>query len=168
MPFLAYFLLLASTSFIAGGIVHLGLGENTTYYLALAFVGVVFFTLGNYLQEFVLRKNARSLNLAAFLLVSFVLSVGLGMITGGVQHFLDNPAYSTVLIPTGVVLAVGAYAWREGLRPGGQYRNMMLGTVSFAVLLFGGLSGLSAVLGGEGGHAHGAAPAAEPEGGDHH
>ncbi|MFC6751611.1 hypothetical protein [Deinococcus aquaticus] len=83
--------MLASTSFIAGGIVHLGLGENTTFYVTLAAVGVVCFTAGNYLQEYVIHNNARGTGLARFLLVSFVLSIGIGMMTGGVQHYLDNP-----------------------------------------------------------------------------
>lgn len=125
LPFFAYFLLLASTSFIAGGIVHLGLGENTAYYLALAVLGVVCFTVGNYLQEFVLRKKTRPTNLGAFLLVSFVLSVGMGMMTGGVQHYLDNPAYSSVLIPVGLILAVLAFlsreAWPQAAGPDGRH-----------------------------------------------
>ncbi|MCD0164041.1 hypothetical protein [Deinococcus sp. 12RED42] len=163
LPFFAYFLLLASTSFIAGGIVHLGLGENTAYYLALAVLGVVCFTVGNYLQEFVLRKKTRPTNLGAFLLVSFVLSVGMGMMTGGVQHYLDNPAYSSVLIPVGLILAVLAFLSREGVKLGPKLPALMGGTVAVAALLFGGLSsiGRAITVPGTAGHAHGSA-AAEP------
>lgn len=159
LPFFAYFLLLASTSFIAGGIVHLGLGENTAYYLALAVLGVVCFTVGNYLQKFVLRKNTRPTNLGAFLLVSFVLSVGMGMMTGGVQHYLDNPAYSSVLIPVGLILAVLAFLSREGVKLGPKLPALMGGTVAVAALLFGGLStiGRAITVPGTAGHAHGSA-----------
>jgi hypothetical protein len=157
LPFLAYFLLLASTSFIAGGIVHVGLGENTTYYLGLAVLGVVCFTVGNYLQEFVLNKNTRNLNLGSFLLVSFVLSIGIGMVTGGVQHFIDNPPYSAVLIPIGLVLAVTAFAWREGGRLRNKLPALLGGTLAVAALLFGGLSSMARAMApaGEAGHAHG-------------
>ena len=143
LPFLAYFLLLASTSFIAGGIVHVGLGENTAFYLGLAVFGVVCFTVGNYLQEYVLNKNARDLHLGTFLLVSFVLSIGIGMVTGGVQHFIDNPPYSAVLIPVGLVLAVTAFALREGVRLGSKLPALLGGTLAVAALLFGGLSSVA-------------------------
>ncbi|ACO47525.1 hypothetical protein DEDE109153_16335 [Deinococcus deserti] len=157
LPFVAYFLMLASTSFIAGGIVHLGLGENTTFYMALAAVGVVCFTAGNYLQEYVIRKNERGTALGKFLLVSFVLSVGIGMMTGGVQHFLDNPPYSTILIPSGLLLAVTAFAMREGLTLGRKVTQLISGTLAVAALLFGGLSALSTSVSAPAAHGHGAA-----------
>ncbi|MGM9319439.1 hypothetical protein [Deinococcus aquaticus] len=156
LPFAAYALMLASTSFIAGGIVHLGLGENTTFYVTLAAVGVVCFTAGNYLQEYVIHNNARGTGLARFLLVSFVLSIGIGMMTGGVQHYLDNPPYSTVLIPVGLTLAVTAFALREQLTLGHKFLHLAAGTVGVAALLFGGLSAFSARLDTPTGHAHGA------------
>lgn len=157
LPFLAYFLMLASTSFIAGGIVHLGLGEHVPYYLGLAVLGVVCFTAGNYLQEFVLRRAARPANLPRFLLVSFVLSVGIGMVTGGVQHFLDNPAYSAALIPAGLVLALLAFAAREGVQLSSKLPRVLGGTVAAAALLFAGLTTAARALGQptQTGHAHG-------------
>lgn len=157
LPFIAYFLMLASTSFIAGGIVHLGMGENTTFYMALAAVGVVCFTAGNYLQEYVIRKNERGTRLGKFLLVSFVLSLGMGMMTGGVQHFLDNPPYSTILIPAGLLLAVSAFAMREGLTLGRKVTQLISGTLAVAALLFGGLSVLSTSVSAPAAHGHGAA-----------
>ncbi|MDK2012070.1 MULTISPECIES: hypothetical protein [Deinococcus] len=167
LPFLAYFLMLASTSFIAGGIVHLGLGEHVPYYLALAVLGVVCFTAGNYLQEFVLRRAARPANLGRFLLVSFVLSVGIGMVTGGVQHFLDNPAYSAALIPAGLVLALLAFLAREGVPLSTRLPRVVGGTVAAAALLFAGLTTAARALGQptQTGHAHGSADhsAATPE-----
>ncbi|GGS01075.1 hypothetical protein [Deinococcus sedimenti] len=173
LPFLAYFLMLASTSFIAGGIVHLGLGEHVPYYLGLAVLGVVCFTAGNYLQEFVLRRAARPANLPRFLLVSFVLSVGIGMVTGGVQHFLDNPAYSAVLIPAGLVLSLLAFLAREGVQLSSKLPRVVGGTVAAAALLFAGLTTAARAIGQttQTGHAHGssagsadhsAAPAATP------
>lgn len=162
LPFLAYFLMLASTSFIAGGIVHLGLGENPTFYMSLAVVGVVCFTIGNYLQEYVIRKNERGTGIAKFLLVSFVLSVGMGMMTGGVQHFLDNPPYSTILIPVGLLLAVGAFAVREGLPLGRKVTRLIGGTAGVALLLFGGLNALAQAVDTPSAHAHGAAEEVAP------
>ncbi|GGL79227.1 hypothetical protein GCM10010840_16350 [Deinococcus aerolatus] len=162
LPFTAYFLMLASTSFIAGGIVHLGLGENTGFYITLAVVGVVCFTAGNYLQEYVIQKNKRGTGLGTFLLVSFVLSVGIGMMTGGIQHYLDNPLYSTVLIPVGLLLAVAAFAVREKLTLGRKVIQLTAGTLSLAALLFGGLGALAKVVATPAGHAHGAATETVP------
>ncbi|GAQ23388.1 hypothetical protein DEIGR_200243 [Deinococcus grandis] len=157
LPFLAAFLTLASTSFIAGGIVHLGLGEHVPYDLGLAVLGVVCFTAVNDLQEFVLRRAARPANLPRFLLVSFVLPVGIGMVTGGVQHFLDNPAYSAALIPAGLVLALLAFLAREGVQLSSKLPRVVGGTVAAAALLFAGLTTAARALGQptQTGHAHG-------------
>jgi uncharacterized protein (DUF305 family) len=42
-------------------------------------------------------------------LFSLLLSIGIGMISGGVQHFTDFPLYSSYLIPLGLVLSFVAF-----------------------------------------------------------
>ena len=62
------------------------------------------------------------------------------MVTGGVQHFLDNPAYSAALIPAGLVLALLAFLAREGVPLSTRLPRVVGGTVAAAALLFAGLT----------------------------
>jgi hypothetical protein len=48
---------------------------------------------------------------------SVLLSIGLGMLSGSIQHFLDFPHYAAVLLPLGVPVSLAAYMGRERLSP---------------------------------------------------
>ena len=48
---------------------------------------------------------------------SVLLSIGLGMLSGSIQHFIDFPHYAAVLIPLGVLVSLAAYMGRERLSP---------------------------------------------------
>ncbi|WP_147363263.1 hypothetical protein [Deinococcus sp. RM] len=89
--------------------------------------------------------------------MSFVLSVGIGMVTGGVQHFLDNPAYSAALISAGLILALLAFLAREGVQLSTKLPRVVGGTVAAAALLFAGLTTAARALGQptQTGHARG-------------
>jgi hypothetical protein len=111
--FLRFVTLFIGTGFVAGSIVHLGEGVNP-WDVSLLIVGVALFTLGALFQE---RANG-SVNIQAhglvqFLLLSLLLSVGIGMASGGMQHFVDTPEYSAILIPLGFALGFFAYCYKE-------------------------------------------------------
>ncbi|MDN3564363.1 hypothetical protein ACFQY5_33925 [Paeniroseomonas aquatica] len=63
-----------------------------------------------------------------------MLSLGLGMLSGSIQHFLDFPHYAAVLLPLGVPVTLVAYMARERLslpRP----QLLRLGGVAIAFTL---------------------------------
>jgi hypothetical protein len=46
---------------------------------------------------------------------SVLLSIGLGMLSGSIQHFIDFPHYAAALLSLGVPVTLAAYVGREGL-----------------------------------------------------
>jgi hypothetical protein len=105
-PFLVPFLIdlarLLSIGFIAGAIVHSG-GEFSPFHTTIGILGVTFFVVGNYLKQTIIDKvETAGLERIRFLLIALGLSFSIAMISGGVQHFPDNPKFSVYLIPIGV------------------------------------------------------------------
>ncbi|HYF93694.1 MAG TPA: hypothetical protein VD969_15880 [Symbiobacteriaceae bacterium] len=47
---------------------------------------------------------------------SLLLSNGIGMISGGIQHFSDNPPYSAALIPLGFGLSLFSFILKNSIR----------------------------------------------------
>ena len=83
-----------------------------------------------------------------------MLSLGLGMLSGGIQHFLDFPDYAAALLPIGVLLSLAAYLARERTAPTGTpLWRLAGGAVAFAALFYLGLDHLAHDLEGAD-HAH--------------
>jgi hypothetical protein len=95
---------------VSGSIVHAGtLGGNSYKYVGFILAGTVMTLLG-YVLEY-RQKNqpvgARILGLAV------LLSFGTGMLSGGVQHYADNPAYGVLLLSIGLVITFLAMAYKD-------------------------------------------------------
>ncbi|MFI2433289.1 hypothetical protein [Streptomyces sp. NPDC018693] len=130
------------------------------------------FLCATVLSEFVLTKQrpkaSRVLGLVA---ASLALSFGIGMLSGGLQHFEDFPERGAMLIPFGLTLSFIAYVlrheparWRSIVGPTGVL------VVVTAALAFVGLRGIADGMAGEssggGGHSHGEEAPSEPEEGE--
>ncbi len=110
LSYLSYLSLFIGTAFISGAIVHSGVIADIPKYIVIGVVGVALFLVGSFVQEFVLnRDNLREEGIVKFFLFSLLLSIGIGMISGGTQHFTDYPVYSSYLIPIGFVISLVAY-----------------------------------------------------------
>jgi hypothetical protein len=82
--------------FISGSIVHAGtLGGDATIYCTLLLLGVLLFVLGTYLEE-------HAKNTVTFIVSTTGLSLGVGMMSGGMQHFFDGPLFASLIIPIGL------------------------------------------------------------------
>ena len=66
---------------------------------------------------------------------SVVLSIGLGMLSGSIQHFIDFPHYAAALIPLGVIVSLVAYMGRERLSPPRPALLRLGATVAVVVVL---------------------------------
>jgi hypothetical protein len=111
--FLRFITLFIGTGFVAGSIVHLGEGVNP-WDVSLLCMGIVLFIVGSLLQERAHGSpNIQAHGLLRFLMLSLLLSVGIGMASGGMQHFVDTPAYAALLIPAGFALGFLAYCSKE-------------------------------------------------------
>ena len=111
--YLAFVGMFVGAGFISGSIVHMGEGINT-WDVSVLIVGVIFFLASTSVQEFVFNKrNFKDSQVLKFLLYSIVLAIGVGMASGGIQHFVDTPVYSSYLVPTGLGLGVIAFFLKE-------------------------------------------------------
>lgn len=168
-PYGNFILLFIGAGFISGGIVHLGEGVNW-WDGSLLVLGIVLFVLGSYLQEVLQhQKNLREEGVLAFLGYSLLLSIGVGMASGGTQHFIDTPSYSAVLIPLGLALGACAFVLKQGIQlTKGEWTRFYAGLAVTALALGVGLSALAARLPTSFGHAHGVTVEEAHVGATHH
>lgn len=115
-PYLGYVGYFVGAGLISGGIVHYPI--NPGHYLLLAAVGAAAFLGATVLNEIVLAAR-RPDRAAVVRLVtsSLVLSLGIGMLSGGIAHFLDFPARSAVLVPLGIACSFLAFTVRNATSP---------------------------------------------------
>jgi hypothetical protein len=139
-PFFAFAALFIGTGFISGSIVHLGEGVNA-WDLSVLGTGVLLFTLGSCIQEAVFNgRSLREEGMLKFLFTSLVLSIGIGMASGGMQHFADTPSYSAVLIPVGLAIGMVAFVFKQNVEiPNFRFKMFAASALVFAVI---GVSGL--------------------------
>jgi hypothetical protein len=109
--YLAYFV---GVSFQSGGIVHYSLDPGR--YGKLIVIGAFIFVVGAISSDLVsddsrLRESGPA-GFAIFIVSSLVLSIGVGLIGGSVQHFNDIPRRAPLFIGLGVVLSALGYHGR--------------------------------------------------------
>jgi hypothetical protein len=109
--YLAYFI---GVSFQSGGIVHYSLDPSR--YGKLIVIGAVIFVVGAISSDLIskesrLRDSGPS-GFIAFIASSLVLSIGVGMIGGSVQHFNDIPGRAPIYVGLGIVLSALGYHGR--------------------------------------------------------
>jgi uncharacterized protein (DUF305 family) len=132
LNYLSYLSLFIGTGFISGAIVHSGKFSDIPKYIAIGVLGVFLFAIGSLTQEILSGKHFMNKLVAAkFFLFSLFLSIGIGMISGGFQHFTDFPAYSSFLIPLGFVLSWLAFLLKNN---SGFNSKILATTVGILVL----------------------------------
>jgi hypothetical protein len=109
--YLAYFI---GVSFQSGGIVHYSLDPGR--YGKLIAIGAVIFVIGAISSDLIskesrLRDSGPS-GFITFIASSLVLSIGVGMIGGSVQHFNDIPGRAPIYVGLGIVLSALGYHGR--------------------------------------------------------
>jgi len=140
--YFAFVGMFVGAGFISGSIVHLGEGINP-WDVSVLVVGVLFFLTSTFVQEFVFsNKNFKEAKVLQFLAYLLVLSVGVGMASGGTQHFVDTPIYSSYLIPIGLGLGVIAFFLKEKERFVSKQWFQIVGTVFIMTIVLIWLLGL--------------------------
>lgn len=101
--------------FLSGSIVHLPL--DPIRYGIIGSVGIVIFMLSFVTNE---RKQSTAshneFSLVRTIVFSLMLAIGIGMMSGGVQHFTDVPDYASKLIPAGIALSLLGYVFKNNLK----------------------------------------------------
>ena len=140
---------------IAGGVVHYPI--DPSYFTLMAIIGIGIFLAGTWLNEVVLpTERPPGAKIVRLVAASVVLSIGVGGVSGGVQHFLQYPSRSSILISTGLVLAFMGFIWK-GSFSARQSLAVGLCVTGLAAVAFFTLQPLTASIeqSGGGGHDHG-------------
>ncbi|MBC2905402.1 hypothetical protein [Streptomyces cupreus] len=140
---------------ISGAVVHHPM--DPTRYSMIAGAGVLVFLLATVLNDIVLPPERPAWSrMLRVLGTSTMLSFGLGMLSGGMQHFADLPDRCAVLIPLGIVLSFVAYFLKEDKRPWRRIFGLLgLAVLIVAALTFAGLRHIApAMAESGGGHSH--------------
>ncbi|MEK7545069.1 MAG: hypothetical protein AAB551_02975 [Patescibacteria group bacterium] len=156
-PFLTFITMFLGAGFISGAIVHLGEGVNP-WDVSILFIGVALFIIGHYIQEFIYnKKDLKEAGTVKFIFFSLLLSLGIGMASGGIQHFVDTPKYSANLIPIGLFLGAIAYTLKNNIALAkSQWRVLTLSTLLFSIVSWGVLTITAANMSTSSSHSHGA------------
>lgn len=163
VPFMTYLFLFVGMGLVAGSVVHFGQTDQISRFLTIGCVGMALFIIGSYIQERLNGKALQQEGVLLYILYSLLLAVGIGMISGGTQHFLDFPVYASYLLPTGFLLALIAYVLRNQLSLSyKRWTALMLGALLVALPAFLGLNLYAKALPpGAGGHHHGSTEVSE-------
>jgi len=99
--YLVYIAKYLGVALISGSAVHIGTLQNGVFrYVILMIIGIVLMMLGNISEA---RQSGVKIN-ANFLIIITSLSLATGFLSGGVQHYLDNPMYAGYLLGIGAVV----------------------------------------------------------------
>lgn len=145
--FLAHAAQYVGIAMVAGSVVHAStLGGSPIRHGATIVAGTLVYSM-KFLIEAGFRVDRR---LARYLAISTVVSIGTGMMSGSVQHFLDGPRAGSVLASIGVVVAYVSFCLREDRRV--LNRRSLTGALLVGAVLFAALWSLAGVLSGSGDH----------------
>ncbi|QNE24112.1 hypothetical protein [Streptomyces sp. INR7] len=154
--YLGYVGYFVGAGLISGAVVHHPL--DPARYTRIALYGVLVFLAATALNEFLLtRRKPTFKQVAGIMGASLLLSFGIGMLSGGLQHFEDFPTRAATLIPAGILLSFIAYVIKD---EDASWRRIF-GLAGLAVLLtavaaFAGLRYVASSMAPEsGGHSHG-------------
>ncbi|HSX67411.1 hypothetical protein [Nocardioides sp.] len=147
---------------IAGAVVHYPI--DPTQYTVICVIGAFVFLLGTIFNELVLAHERPNLLEAGLLVVfSLLLSFGVGLVGGGIQHFTQFPERSALMTPIGLVMSYAAFIAKDNH---GRWKHAFslfgAGVLVVAALTYVGMVALGNAIGSaghdHGGHHHGGTP----------
>jgi hypothetical protein len=79
---------------------------NPLRYSIILGTGLTLFIAGSLFNEVVIdKKNLSFVESFKLVFFSLTLAIGIGMISGGISHFKENPEYVSYLIPLGILIS---------------------------------------------------------------
>ncbi|MFZ3497486.1 hypothetical protein ACODT5_30390 [Streptomyces sp. 5.8] len=138
---------------IAGAVVHYPI--NPSLYAIICVVGAFVFLLGTVVNEFVLADERPALSQAVSLVAfSLLLSFGVGMVGGGIQHFEQFPERSAWMTPLGLLMSYVAFVAKDSK---GRWRHLIspfaAAVVVISALTWLGMTALAGTISSDG-HSH--------------
>ncbi|MET8326305.1 hypothetical protein [Streptomyces sp. NPDC005181] len=162
--YLGYVGYFVGAGLISGAVVHHPL--DPARYTRIALYGVLVFLAATILNDIVLASHRPRLPRMLVLIgASLLLSFGIGMLSGGLQHFDDFPSRGAVLVPLGMIVSFIAFVIKDAETPWQRIFSLMgLAVLLAALVSFIGLRQVAVSIeepAEGGGHSHGSAE--EPE-----
>jgi drug/metabolite transporter (DMT)-like permease len=115
LPYLIYIGLFIGTGFLSGSIVHFPM--NPARFSIIGVIGALIFTVCSTLNEKLYNKeNYQKEGMVKIIIFSLILSLGIGMISGAIQHFDEEPLYASYLIPLGIFVSLLGYVLKNTIR----------------------------------------------------
>jgi hypothetical protein len=156
--YLGYVGYFVGAGLISGAVVHHPL--DPARYTRIAVYGVLVFLTATVINEFLLARERPGLpRMLVVIGASLLLSFGIGMLSGGLQHFDDFPARGAVLVPAGMTVSFVAYVIKDAATPWHRIFSLVgLAVLITATVSFVGLRQVAASMGEPsegGGHSHG-------------
>lgn len=129
--FLTYITKYLGVALIAGSVVHIGTLDNGTIrYFILAVIGLALMLIGNLVEA---KQLNQKINLKFFATV-IALSFATGFLSGGVQHYLDNPVYASYLLAIGLFVSYIAFFVKDKIEL--SRKSIVVVALMSLVLLF--------------------------------
>ncbi|MEA3320944.1 MAG: hypothetical protein U9Q88_13130 [Bacillota bacterium] len=113
-PYVIYIMYFLGVGLISGGIVHMPI-EPARYSIILILGSILFITASFVNEVYVEKKKLTFVQCVKLLFFSLLLSLGVGMVSGGIQHFGDLGGYAVILIPTGIVLSLLSFIFKNNI-----------------------------------------------------
>ncbi len=108
--FLSHLLRYVGIGLISGSIIHIStLGGSPAGYAALIISGIIAFIIGTSLE---VSENRLTIG---YITLSVLISIGVGMVSGGTQHYTDGAIYASFLIPLGLFIGYIAFIARDNM-----------------------------------------------------
>ncbi len=127
--YLTYVSKYLGVALISGSVVHIGtIQDSVSKYVVLIIIGLVLMTIGNIREA---KISGQKINLN-YLVIITALSLSTGFLSGGVQHYLDNPSYAGLLLGLGVVITYITFFLKDRLNL--PLKNVMI-IIMFAILI---------------------------------
>ena len=130
--FIIYLTSYLGVALIGGSIVHVGAFESdSTRYIILGIVGLVLMITGSIFEA---QTNKEALSIKYFGIVT-ALAIATGFLSGGIQHYLDDPIYAGYLLAIGLVVAYVAFAGKYNLPTSNRGLLAVIATAIVIVLI---------------------------------
>jgi hypothetical protein len=150
-----YVAMFVGAGLVSGSVVHFPLAP--TRYAIIGVIGAVLFTAASIVSEFK-KPEATALGIVKLGAAALTLSLGIGMMSGGIQHFDDFPDRAAKLIPIGMGVSIVAFIFRNSLRLRRDHTVWLAAGMVWILIMLGfALSQVAAGAGESGGHSHGEA-----------